>query len=470
MESDGQRRLWWDQETGEEGLTSSNDTLFALSSGFGRSAVAVVRISGPGARGCVAAIAGELPEPRRASLRHLRDPESGRLLDRGLVLWFPGPGSFTGEDMVEFQLHGGRAVVAAMLAALEKLPGLRPAEPGEFTRRAFDNGRMDLAAVEGLADLIDADTEAQRRQAIAQAEGALGRAVEAWASRLTGILARVEAAIDFVEEELPEDLLSQAAEDAADLRRELEGLLARPPVGERLREGLQIAILGPPNAGKSSLLNALAGREAAIVSERAGTTRDVVEVALDLGGYPLLLADTAGLRAAPEEEELDPIEAEGIRRSLARAESADLKLLLFDATTARAPDPASLALLDENTLVLWNKVDLISEDLPRQLGPAAAMPISAKSGLGLQELEERLQQEVEERFALGGEAPLITRSRHRSAIRDCAEALARAQEAGEAALFAEDLRLALRALGRIVGKVDVEDLLDVIFRDFCIGK
>ena len=211
---------------------------------------------------------------------------------------------------------------------------------------------MDLAAVEGLADLIDADTEAPAAPGHRSSRGALGRAVEAWASRLTGILARVEAAIDFVEEELPEDLLSQAAEDAADLRRELEGLLARPPVGERLREGLQIAILGPPNAGKSSLLNALAGREAAIVSERAGTTRDVVEVALDLGGYPLLLADTAGLRAAPEEEELDPIEAEGIRRSLARAESADLKLLLFDATTARAPDPASLALLDENTGVM----------------------------------------------------------------------------------------------------------------------
>src|SRR5690606_12759363 len=303
------------------------------------------------------------------------------------------------------------AVVAAMLAALEKLPGLRPAGPGEFTRRAFDNGRMDLAAVEGLADLIDADTEAQRRQAIAQAEGALGRAVEAWASRLTGILARVEAAIDFVEEELPEDLLSQAAEDAADLRRELENLLARPPVGERLREGLQIAILGPPNAGKSSLLNALAGRDAAIVSERAGTTRDVVEVALDLGGYPLLLADTAGVRSTAETETLDPVEAEGIRRSLARAESADFKLAVLDATEQSAIDPRVQALVDQDSLVLWNKVDLVGGRLAASVAGAPALAVSATKGMGLEELEQRLLEEVERRFDQGGEPSLITRAR-----------------------------------------------------------
>lgn len=415
-------------------------------------------------------LVGSLPEPRRASLRRLKDLETGLVIDRGLVLWFPAPGSFTGEDMAEFQVHGGRAVVAALLAALERMPGLRPAEAGEFTRRAFDNGRLDLSAVEGLADLIDADTEAQRRQALAQAEGALGRAVEEWAGRLTRILARVEAAIDFADEELPENLLSEAAEDAAALRRELNVLLARPPVGERLREGLQVAILGPPNAGKSSLLNALAGRDAAIVSERAGTTRDVVEVSLDLGGYPLLLADTAGLRAGRKERELDPIEIEGIRRSLARAESADLKLILLDASVSAQPDAEVLDLVDEGSLVLWNKVDLATRELPAQVGGAPALSISATAGIGLEELEQRLRQEVEDRLDVGGEAPLITRARQRAAVRDCAEALARAEFAGEAALFAEDLRLALRALGRIVGRVDVEDLLDVIFRDFCIGK
>ena len=364
--------------------------------------MAVVRISGPAAAQALEALAGALPEPRRTSLRRLRDPESGAVLDRALILWFPGPGSFTGEDMAEFQVHGGRAVVAALIAALEKLPGLRPAEAGEFTRRAFDNGRMDLAAVEGLADLIDADTEAQRRQALAQAEGVLGRAVEEWAARLTRILARVEAAIDFADEELPEDLLSEAAGDAATLRQELDELLARPPVGERLREGLQVAIIGPPNAGKSSLLNALSRRDAAIVSERPGTTRDVVEVALDLGGYPLILADTAGLRAAPAEGELDPVEEEGIRRSLARAEAADLKLLLFDAAAGDAPGATTMGLVDKNTLVLWNKVDLVQVSLPTRLGPAPALPISAKRGLGLEELEQRLREEVEARLSMGG--------------------------------------------------------------------
>ena len=432
--------------------------------------MAVIRISGPGAARTLEALAGSRPEARRASLRYLRDPESGESLDRGLILWFPGPGSFTGEDMAEFQVHGGRAVVAALLSALEKLPGLRPAEAGEFTRRAFDNGRMDLAAVEGLADLIDADTEVQRRQALRQAEGVLGRAVEAWARRLTHILARVEAAIDFADEELPGTLLEEAAADAAALRQELEELLEQAPVGERLREGLQVAILGPPNAGKSSLLNALARRDAAIVSERAGTTRDVVEVALDLGGYPLLLADTAGLREAPSDGELDPVEAEGIRRSLARAEAADLKLVVLEATEAHCPDATALALVDGDALLLWSKADLVEGPLPQEVGAARALPVSAKTGKGLKELEHYLLNEVEKRFELGNEGALITRARHRTAVRDCAEALARAERAGEAALFAEDLRLALRALGRVVGRVDVEDLLDVIFRDFCIGK
>lgn len=429
-----------------------------------------MRVSGPAAGKAVEALAGALPQARTASLRRLRKPTSGEVIDRGLVLWFPGPGSFTGEDMAEFQVHGGRAVLSALLQSLEGIEGLRPAEAGEFTRRAFDNGRLDLAAVEGLADLIEADTEAQRRQALSQAEGALGRAVEEWAHSLTRILARVEAAIDFADEELPEDLLEEAAQEAASLHDELAQLLQRPPVGERLREGLKVAILGPPNAGKSSLLNALAGRDAAIVSERAGTTRDVVEVALDLGGYPLLLADTAGVRSTAETETLDPVEAEGIRRSLARAESADFKLVVLDATEQSAIDPRVQALMDQDSLVLWNKVDLVGGRLAASVAGAPALAVSATKGMGLEELEQRLLEEVERRFDQGGEPSLITRARQRSAVRDCAEALARAQGATEAALFAEDLRLALRALGRIVGRVDVEDLLDVIFRDFCIGK
>lgn len=431
----------------------------------------MLRLSGPGASEAVAALAGAVPAPRRASLRPLRHPADGRLLDRGLVLWFPGPGSFTGEDMAELHVHGSRAVVTALLEALGELPGLRPAEPGEFTRRAFDNGRLDLAAVEGLVDLIDADTEAQRRQALAQAEGLMGRAVADWTERLTAILARVEAAIDFADEELPESLLTDALRDSSALRVELEALLEKPPVGERLREGLRIAILGPPNAGKSSLLNALAKRDAAIVSERAGTTRDVVEVALDLGGYPVLLADTAGLRAAPQEQDLDPVEREGIRRSLKRAEAADLKLLVFDAGSAAEPDPSTRELLDRDSLVLWNKSDLISNRaVPQHLDGVQALAVSARTGAGLDLLEERLHELVASRFGGLGEAPLLTRARQRTAVRDCAEALSRAEEAGEAALFAEDLRLALRALARIVGRVDVEDLLDIVFRDFCIGK
>lgn len=444
------------------------DTLFALSSGAGRAGVAVLRLSGPAAGTALAALAGGLPAPRRASLRRLRDPADGRLLDRGLVLWLPAPGSFTGEDMAELQVHGGRAVVAALLEALGRLPGLRPAEPGEFTRRAFDGGRLDLAAVEGLADLIGADTEAQRRQALAQAEGLLGRAVADWAERLTVLLARVEAAIDFAEEELPEGLLAEAAEAAAVLRVELEAAVAAPPAGERLREGLRVAILGAPNAGKSSLLNALARREAAIVSERAGTTRDVVEVALDLGGYPLLLADTAGLREAPAGGDLDPVEAEGIRRSLARAEAADLKLLLFEA--GRPPDPGSLALLDGDSLVVWSKADLVQDPLPDSLAGVAALPLSLRGGQGVEVLERRLAALAAERLGAAGEAPLLTRARQRRAVVDCAEALARAESAPEAALFAEDLRLALRALGRLVGRVEVEDLLGRIFSEFCIGK
>ena len=293
-------------------------TSFALASGAGRAAVAVVRLSGPGAGAALAALAGRLPAPRQASLRRLR--HAGLVLDQALVLWFPGPAAYTGEDSAELHLHGGPAVVAAVADALVGL-GLHPAEPGEFTRRAFLNGKLDLTAAEGIADLIAAETEAQRRQALRQAEGGLAARHAGWAARLTRLLARQEAFIEFEEEDLPADLDAQVTADAAALRDEMAALLAEAPRAERLREGVAVAILGAPNAGKSSLLNALVEREAAIVSARAGTTRDVVEVRLVLAGVPVTLADTAGLR-----DTADEIEAEGVRRALARAEAADLQI------------------------------------------------------------------------------------------------------------------------------------------------
>jgi tRNA modification GTPase len=447
-------------------------TVFALSSGAGRAGVAVVRVSGPQAGAAVSALTGRPPPaPRRAALAGLRDPDSGELLDRGLVLWFPAPDSFTGEDVAELHLHGSRATVAATLDALGRIPGCGPAEPGAFTRRAFDAGKLDLAEVEGLADLIAAETAAQRRQALRQLDGGLSARIAGWRDRLARRLAHLEAAIDFPDEDLPEGIGEAALADISGLRAEMAQDLAVAPLAERLREGLEIAILGAPNAGKSSLLNALARREAAIVAETAGTTRDVVEVRLDLEGYPVTLADTAGLRAAEADlaggGALDPVEAEGIRRSRARAEAADLKLLVFDA--ARPPDPAVLALADADALLCLNKIDLVAEP-PDALDGRPAVAVSALTGHGMPALVAALGAAVAARFGGSEAAPLLTRARHRQAVAEAAEALARAQAAGLPELAAEDLRLALRALGRVVGTVDVEDLLDLIFHDFCIGK
>lgn len=427
--------------------------IFALATGAGRSAVAVMRLSGPGVGGLVAALAGALPAPRRASLRLLR--HAGVPLDRALVLWFPAPGSYTGEDSAELHLHGGPAVTAAVAEALATL-GARPAEPGEFTRRAFVHGRMDLTAAEGIADLIAAETEAQRRQALRQAEGALARQHGDWAKRLTQLLARQEAFIEFEEEDLPGDLDARVEADASALRAEMEAFLAEGERGEKLREGLTIAILGAPNAGKSSLLNALAGREAAIVSARAGTTRDVVEVRMILAGVPVTLADTAGLRDA-----MDEIEAEGIRRALARAESADFRLLVLAADAE--PDAATLALRGADSLVVLNKADLAPG------GMDDALAVSARTGEGLDALRRHLEAAAAARAGLSDGAAL-TRPRHRAALREAVEELSRLPSAGLPELRAEALRLALVALGRLTGRVDVEQVLDVVFSEFCIGK
>ena len=439
-------------------------TIFATATAAGRAGLAVVRVSGPGAADALAALAGETPPPRRAVRRRLRHPVSGDALDDALVLWFRGPASFTGEDVAEFHLHGGRAVAAAVLDALATLPGLRPAEAGEFTRRAFDNGKLDLTAVEGLADLVAAETEAQRRQALRQLDGELGRLYDGWRARLLGALAHVEAAIDFPDEDLPPSIADEVKHNMLCILDSLTQHLHDTRRGERLRDGVFVAILGAPNVGKSSLLNRLARRDAAIVAHESGTTRDVIEVQMDLGGYPATLADTAGLR-----DTADAVESEGVRRALARAADADLKLAVIDAAAWPAIDARTRALIDDDTLVVVNKTDLVAVGADATLDGRPPWPISCLTGDGVEALMAGLAAAIEARYAPGA-APALTRVRHRAALEDCAAALARCRAAPAPELAAEDLRLAVRALGRITGRVDVEDLLDVIFAEFCIGK
>ncbi len=445
------------------------ETIFAPATVIGWAALAIVRISGPATHDVCRRLTGRPPPaPRRATLARLHHPHTAEVLDEGLVLWFPAPGSFTGEDVLELQVHGGRAVISGIMEALSDLPGLRPAEPGEFTRRAFLNGRLDLTAVEGLADLIDAETRAQARQALQQLDGALGRLYRSWRQALLGALARLEAEIDFApDEEVPEDLLASVRPEVDRLSAEMVTHLAAGHRGEQLRAGLTVAVVGPPNAGKSSLVNRLARRDVAIVTPLPGTTRDVLEVHLDLAGYPVTLLDTAGLREAA-----DMIEAEGVRRARDRAERADLRLIMFDGANWPAWDPATLALVDAAAVVTVNKSDLIALPGDLAVGGRAALRVSCLTGDGVQSLLEVLTARARELMTVG-HAPLLTRARHRAALQDAAEALARfsaAPEGTELALMAEDLRLAARALGRITGEVAVEDVLDRIFAEFCIGK
>jgi tRNA modification GTPase len=397
-------------------------------------------------------------------LRRFADPDGDGELDRGLLLWFPAPHSFTGEDLAELHLHAGRAVLCAMVDALARCDGLRPAEPGEFTRRAFENGKLDLTAAEGLGDLVNAETEAQRRQALRQLEGELGEVYESWRRRLVEALARLEAHIDFPEEDLPADLVARTQAKVSRTLQEIVAHLDDNRRGERLRDGLSVALLGAPNVGKSSVLNKLAGREAAIVSAQAGTTRDVIEVHLDLAGYPLTIADTAGLRQAQDE-----IESEGVRRALARAESADIKILLFDATRYPDVDEETLHLADRTAIIALNKCDLVSLGPEVIVNGSSVLPISAKTGAGMETLLSRLTTAAVESLGVAA-APALTRARHRHALTEGRDALQRSLTASAPELLAEDLRLAVRAIGRITGRVDVEDILDVIFREFCIGK
>jgi len=441
-------------------------TIYAFATAPGRAGVALLRLSGSHAAAALRALAGRLPTPRRTLVTRFSDPRSGELIDRGIALYFPAPHSLTGEDVAEIHVHGGRAVASALIEALAAQPGLRLAEPGEFSRRAFLNGKLDLTEAEGIADLVAAETAAQRRQALRQMAGEAGRLYEGWRTRLLRAQARVEAEIDFPDEGLPADLAAAVAAQLAEIKGEIATFLADNHRGERLRDGLAIAVLGPPNAGKSSLVNALARRDVAITAATAGTTRDVIEVALDLAGFPVTLADTAGLR-----DSSDAIEEEGVRRARARAASADLKLVVVDATKP-AEKNSLAAMIDTDTVVVANKMDLAPRDdaaWTDALGAGPAVKISVTKGAGMTTLETRLGAEIARRF--GGEsAPLITRARHRQALEAVCAALDRYPRAGAPELAAEELRQAVRALGRITGRVGVEDLLDVVFREFCIGK
>ena len=442
-------------------MSGSFDTIFARASGAGASAVALLRLSGPGTGRVVDVLAGDLPKPRLASLRRLHAPGNGEVLDQALVLWFPGPRSYTGEDAAELHLHGGPAVLAGVAAALVAL-GCRPAEPGEFTRRAFLHGKLDLTQAEAIADLIAAETKAQRRQALRQAEGALGVLYAGWTGRATRLLAHQEAAIEFEMDDLPSDLGDQARTAAAALRGEIAAHLTDGGRGERLREGLSLVIVGAPNAGKSSLLNALLGREAAIVSPIPGTTRDVVEGRLNLDGIPVQIADTAGLRRSG-----DAIEQEGVRRAEGRAREADLVIAVFAADAP--PDEAALAVLARApcALVVASKADLAPP--PATIAGHPALPTSILTGAGLVALRAAL---VREAAALAGpsETPSLTRARHRAALEEAVAQLELAESAPLPELAAEGYRGALLALGRLTGRVGVEEILDSVFRDFCIGK
>jgi len=442
-------------------ITADADTIVAPASGAGLAAIAVIRISGARTRDVLDALCGGAPPPRHASLRAIGLPNAP-LLDRGLVLWFEGPASFTGEDMAELHVHGSRAVIRGVIDAVLTLPGTRLAEPGEFARRAFENGKLDLTEVEGLADLINAETEAQRRQALAQAEGSLRALYEGWRGELVRAQALIEAGLDFADEG---DVIASVTAKADPIVASLRAAITRhlsDRSGELLRDGLRVVIAGAPNAGKSSLLNALAKRDAAIVSEEAGTTRDVIEVHLDLGGVPAMLIDTAGLREAEGK-----IEAEGIRRALARAGDADLVLWVVDATAPQWNAPRGLAPGKSEPITVLNKIDLASKDGAGR----DCIRVSAKTGEGIERLVDALAEKATLATGSGAGAPLLTRARHRVELEGAHAALERyGDQALGPELKAEELRIAAHHLGRLTGRIDVEEVLGAIFAEFCIGK
>ena len=447
---------------------ADRSTIFAVATAAGRSAIAIIRVSGPKAIDVIAASTGEgPPKPRLAAIRSVRNPVTNEEIDRGLVLWFPGPESATGEDVCELHVHGGPAILDNLIDGLGRLDGLRLAEPGEYTRRSFENGKLDLTSAEGIGDLVDAETEAQRRQAFRQANGALADLYDGWRVLLIDALSHLEAAIDFADEDIPSDVMRQSLRQVNDLRDSIDAHLADARQGERIRDGVSIAIVGAPNVGKSSLLNALARRDVAIVSSRAGTTRDIIEISLNLNGYVARIADTAGLRSLADLNEVDPIEAEGILRAKARAEASDLRIVMLGANDPF--DEESHELIDEESIVVVNKIDLPHPRLSKAVDGILTIDLSVTRGDGLDRLERVLADRVVSLVG-SGEPLALTRARHREALEAVKTALDRAVTVSMPELIAEDLRIAGRSLGKLTGRVDVEDLLDVIFRDFCIGK
>lgn len=439
------------------------DTIFAPATPAGRGGIAVLRISGPSTKAALRALTGRSTfKPRTATLVAISDPDDRETLDRGLALWFPAPASYTGDDVAELHLHGGRAVTVSVLGCLGRLPALRPAEPGEFTRRAFENGKLDLTQAEAIADLVDAETQAQRRQALRQMDGALGRLYDGWRERLVRALAHLEAWLDFPDEDIPPAVFDILSADLSVLRGEIGAHLDDGHRGERLRDGVFVAIVGAPNVGKSSLLNRLARRDVALVSEQAGTTRDVIETALDLGGVPVILADMAGLRDAE-----NVVEQAGIARARQRADDADLRLVMFDGSDAPDFSGPALDYLGPGSLCVVNKSDL-SNSVVDRVRDQPAIAISARTGQGIDRLLAALAESVGN-FSTSA-APVLTRQRHRAALLDTVAALDATASASSQDLLAEDVRRAAQALGRITGRVGVEELLDRVFADFCIGK
>jgi tRNA modification GTPase len=448
--------------------TNSTDTIMALSTGVGGT-LAIIRLSGPQAAAAITALTRkELPEPRFAQFAQLFHPATGKLLDEAVCIYFKAPNTFTGEDSAEIQMHGGRAVIQSVLQALRdtQLPGLRYAEAGEFSKRAYLNGKIDLTKAEAIADLISAETESQAELALVQLGGALHDQYERWRHQVIRILAYAEAHIDFVDEEdVPPEVFATIIPQIEKLITDLRAHLDDKGLGERLREGFVVTLIGAPNAGKSSLLNALAKRDVAIVTPTAGTTRDMIEVPLNLSGLPVIIVDTAGLRDTD-----DAIEAEGVRRARARAAAADLVLALFDATLP--DDITTRQAAGNNALAVYTKSDLLSD---ASQVPSQGIVISTKTGGGMQDLLEKITERLREQIAplQNRETPLLTRARHRDTAQQALDHLQRCiANINDAPieLTIEDLRLAARDLGRLTGRVDVEDLLDVIFRDFCIGK
>jgi len=442
-------------------------TIYALSTGPGASGLAVIRVSGKNTAEVVKKLTGsKLPTPRVATLKKFNKNGGKELIDEGVIIWFPGPNSYTGEDLAEFHVHGSRAVIKAMHIAISKIKNCRLAEPGEFTKRAFQNGRINLLKAESIADLISAETEIQRKQALKIMSGKSSDKFNLWREKLLKILSHVEAKIDFPEEDLPQNIMNEIQKKSNDVLNEIKRTLNDQKVGERIREGFKIAILGPPNSGKSSLLNYLSRREVAIVSEIAGTTRDVIETHLNLDGYPVVVSDTAGIRSSKNE-----IEKKGIKIALKRAEDADLKLVIVSVKNLDFTGVLK-KLLKKNAILVVNKSDLVKGKLNSKFKKYDHLLISIKKDLNLNKLITKIKSKLKNKFTTT-EDILITRERHRQNLINCVQHLEKFQKKKTAQDFdkaAEDLRLATRHLGMIVGKVDVEELLGSIFNDFCIGK